>query len=168
MVFALNQDRDPSPRAGLPWSTGFGGLTGAGRSKRGGSPCKPIPITITRLPRREPRDRSRFPRDHWSPETLLVASVADCFILSFRAIARASKFAWTRLECEAEGVLDRVDKITRFTEIMIRAHLVIPEGVDPRRGRRLLEKAEASCLITNSLLTETRLSSRVDHEAFIE
>lgn len=30
------------------------------------------------------------PGDKWSPETLLVASVADCFILSFRAVARAS------------------------------------------------------------------------------
>ena len=30
------------------------------------------------------------PGDQWSPESLLVAAVADCFILSFRAIARAS------------------------------------------------------------------------------
>ena len=34
------------------------------------------------------------PEDQWSPETLLVASVADCFILMFRAIAKASTFAW--------------------------------------------------------------------------
>ena len=33
------------------------------------------------------------PGDLWSPETLLVAAVADCFILSFRAIARASAFS---------------------------------------------------------------------------
>ena len=31
------------------------------------------------------------PGDLWSPETLLVAAVADCFILTFRAIARASR-----------------------------------------------------------------------------
>ena len=31
------------------------------------------------------------PGDLWSPETLLVAAVADCFALTFRAIARASK-----------------------------------------------------------------------------
>ena len=30
------------------------------------------------------------PGDRWSPETLLVAAVADCFILTFRAIAGAS------------------------------------------------------------------------------
>ena len=31
------------------------------------------------------------PGDLWSPETLLVAAVADCFVLSFRAIARKAK-----------------------------------------------------------------------------
>jgi organic hydroperoxide reductase OsmC/OhrA len=29
------------------------------------------------------------PGDQWSPETLLAAAVADCFFLSFRAIANA-------------------------------------------------------------------------------
>ena len=35
------------------------------------------------------------PGDLWSPETLLVAAVADCLILSFRAIARASSYTWS-------------------------------------------------------------------------
>ena len=30
------------------------------------------------------------PGDRWSPETLLVVAVAVCFILTFRAIAKAS------------------------------------------------------------------------------
>jgi organic hydroperoxide reductase OsmC/OhrA len=30
------------------------------------------------------------PRGLWSPETLLSASVADCFVLTFRAIVRAA------------------------------------------------------------------------------
>ena len=34
------------------------------------------------------------PGDKWSPESLLVAAVADCFILTFRAIARASPAAF--------------------------------------------------------------------------
>ena len=47
------------------------------------------------------------PGDRWSPETLLVAAVADCFILSFRVIARASKLPWISLKCEVEGTLER-------------------------------------------------------------
>ena len=34
------------------------------------------------------------PGDQWSPEDLLVAAVADCFVLSFQAIAAMSKFNW--------------------------------------------------------------------------
>ena len=37
------------------------------------------------------------PGDQWSPETLLVGAVANCFVLTFRAIARASKLDWSNL-----------------------------------------------------------------------
>ena len=50
------------------------------------------------------------PGDKWSPETLLVASVANCFILTFRAVARASKFEWSSLTVEVDGVLDRIER----------------------------------------------------------
>ena len=39
------------------------------------------------------------PPGRWSPETLLVAAVADCYILSFRAIAKATKLPWDAIEC---------------------------------------------------------------------
>jgi organic hydroperoxide reductase OsmC/OhrA len=91
------------------------------------------------------------PGDQWSPETLLVAAVADCFALSFRAIARASKFAWTALECQVEGTLDRIANGTQFIAFTVRATLTIPPDADDARARKLLEKAEHACLITNSL-----------------
>lgn len=101
------------------------------------------------------------PGDRWSPETLLVAAIADCFILTFRAVARASKLEWTSLECEAEGVLERVERTTRFTRVVVRARLGVPEGTDPERAERLLEKAEHVCLITNSMTSEVELEAEV-------
>jgi peroxiredoxin-like protein len=101
------------------------------------------------------------PGDQWSPETLLVAAAVDCLILTFRAIARASKLSWLSLDCEAEGVLDRVDGVTRFTEIRTNARLVLPAGGDAERARRLLEKAEKTCLITCSLKAEPKLTTQV-------
>ena len=100
----------------------------------------------------------------WSPETLLVAAAADCFILTFRAVATASKLAWQRLECDAEGVLDRTDTVVRFTELHLRARLRLPAGGDTERARRLLEKAEAACLITNSLALRPTLATEVEAE----
>ena len=105
------------------------------------------------------------PGDRWSPETLLVAAVADCFILTFRGIARASKLAWISLECEVVGTLARTDGTTRFTQFEIDAALIVPEGSDEARANRLLEKAEAGCLITNSLSGPTRLTAKVAVES---
>ena len=64
--------------------------------------------------------------DRWSPETLLVAAVADCFVLSFKAIARASKMDWVLLNYDVDGVLDRADKLTQFTEFRLRVVLDVP------------------------------------------
>jgi len=101
------------------------------------------------------------PGDRWSPENLLVASVADCFILTFRAIARFSKLEWTSLECSATGTLDKVDRTTCFTAFTINAKLQVPEGTDTDKAHKLLEKSEASCLVTNSLKSTITLNAEV-------
>jgi peroxiredoxin-like protein len=101
------------------------------------------------------------PGGQWSPESLLVAAVADCFILSFRAIARASSLEWTTLRCEASGTLDRVDRVTRFTHMAVSAVLTVPAGTDSEKAEKLLHKAEASCLISNSLSAERTLEAQV-------
>ena len=101
------------------------------------------------------------PGDLWSPETLLVAAVADCLILSFRAIARASKFDWISLSCDAVGTLDRVEKAPQFTDFHLTATLEIPDGAKEDRALRLLEKAEHHCLITNSLKASSRMDAEV-------
>ena len=102
------------------------------------------------------------PGDRWSPETLLVAAVADCFTLSFRAIARASKLEWLSLRCEVEGTLDRVERVMQFTGFKTRATLQVPSGTDAERARGLLEKAEKTCLISNSLKGSSHLETSVE------
>ena len=101
------------------------------------------------------------PGDVWSPETLLVAAVANCFILSFRAIARKAKLEWLTLECSAEGDLDKVDKFTQFTGFTVRAKLTIPNEQDEKKAGVILEKAEKYCLVTNSMKAESHLIATV-------
>ena len=101
------------------------------------------------------------PGDLWSPETLLVAAIADCYILSFRATARAAKLAWSSLSCDVVGQLDRFDKVTRFTAFSVKATLEVPEGADEDKALRLMEKADKHCLITNSMFAESHLEATV-------
>ena len=102
------------------------------------------------------------PGGRWSPETLLVAAVADCFILSFRAIARASRLPWNALQCDVEGTLARADGKTKFTAFAVRATLKLPADGDADKARTLLAKAEAGCLITNSMSASTHLTAVVE------
>jgi organic hydroperoxide reductase OsmC/OhrA len=101
------------------------------------------------------------PGDKWSPETLLVASVADCFILSFRAIARASKMDWISLQCDVVGDLDKVGRTTQFTKFSLRVKLEVPEGTRETKAQKLLELAEKSCLITNSMKAPSELETEI-------
>jgi peroxiredoxin-like protein len=101
------------------------------------------------------------PGDQWSPESLLVAAVADCFILSFRAIARASRLDWQSLSCDVDGALDRADGGLRFTEFAVKASVTIGNEDERDKAEKLMHKAEKSCLITNSLIAESHLETEV-------
>jgi organic hydroperoxide reductase OsmC/OhrA len=122
-----------------------------------------VALSSTGLPALATAPPAEFdgPGDRWSPETLLIGAVADCFVLSFRAVARASKLDWTALEATVEGKLDRVEGKTRFTEFHVHATLRVPAGTDPARATTLLEKAEHVCLISNSLVGTRHLHPTV-------
>ncbi|MGI9205142.1 MAG: OsmC family protein [Woeseiaceae bacterium] len=122
-----------------------------------------VSLTAAGLDKLESAPPAEFggPGDKWSPESLLVAAVADCFILSFKAIAKASRFDWLTLECSANGILDRVDGGMRFTGFEIQAQLELASGNQRDKADRLLQKAEKTCLITNSLIADSHLTVSV-------
>ncbi|MEZ4637984.1 MAG: OsmC family protein [Caldilineaceae bacterium] len=101
------------------------------------------------------------PEGYWSPETLLVSTVSDCLILTFRGVAAANKYEWTSIKVETEGILDRVERASYFTEFNIKATLTVPACADEEKGHRLLEKAKMGCLITNSFKGESYLVTAV-------
>jgi peroxiredoxin-like protein len=104
------------------------------------------------------------PGDAWSPETLLCGAIADCFILTFRAIARAAKLEWSKLECHVNGTLERVDGVTQFTKYAVHAKLTLAASGDEAKAKSLLERSERSCLISNSLRGERTLHISVVRE----
>lgn len=101
------------------------------------------------------------PGDVWSPEGLLVAAVADCFVLTFRGIARTAKLDWLTLECKAEGTLDKLAGMTQFTKFKVAAELTVPPGTNEKKAATILQKAEKYCLITNSMKAESHLDASV-------
>ena len=126
-----------------------------------------VALESARLPALDSAPPAEFggPGDRWSPETLFVAAVADCFVLTFRAIAGVSRFPWRSLACEVKGTVDRVERVTQFTDITVSARLRIPAGGNEEQARRLLAKAEDTCLVTNSLKVRPQLETAVDIES---
>ena len=117
-------------------------------------------VGLTPLPSNGPKEFDG-PGDLWSPETLLTAALADCFVLSFRAVATASKFEWLSLQCGATGTLDRIERISQFTEFTLHAKLTVAAGADLERARKLLEKSEQVCLISASLKSAKHLNIEI-------
>lgn len=105
------------------------------------------------------------PGDEWSPEDLFMASISSCFILSFRAVARASKLEWSSIECHSEGTLDRVDGKNQFTKVVTTAKLSIASTEDSEKAEKILHKADATCLVANSLRTELVLECEISKGA---
>jgi organic hydroperoxide reductase OsmC/OhrA len=128
-----------------------------------GNPAGAVTVTSPTLPDIETAPPPEFdgPGGTWSPETLLCAAVADCFVLTFRGVTRAAKFEWLSLECRVQGTLERVDGQSRFTKFSTMATLRVAPGADVAKARSLLERAEHGCLIANSLTGERALEIEV-------
>jgi organic hydroperoxide reductase OsmC/OhrA len=103
------------------------------------------------------------PGDAWSPGALLVAAAVDCYALSFRLSAAASRLEFLELECRAEGAIDRAPEGgARLVRLVLHAYLAIPSSERPARAERLLHKAEENCLVTRSLRAPVELRLAID------
>ena len=89
-----------------------------------------------------PRPEFDGPGGVWSPETLLIAAIADCFILTFRGVSQ-------------------------FVRYITRATLTVQSNADHAKARELLERAEKLCLVANSLLVERALEVQVREMAAV-
>jgi organic hydroperoxide reductase OsmC/OhrA len=125
---------------------------------------EPVALEGERLPPIPSAPPTEFggPGDRWSPETLFVAAVVNWFVLTFRGIAGVSRFSWVSLEWAVTGTVDRIDRVTQFTALDVRARLKVPSGASADQAPRLLTKAEETCLVTNSLKVQPHLDSVVE------
>lgn len=87
----------------------------------------------------------------WSPEHLFVAAISSCLMTTFLAIANNSKLQFTSFTCPAEGKLEMADGKYRMTEVTLRPVVGIVNADDHEKAMRVLTKAEANCLISNSV-----------------
>ena len=101
------------------------------------------------------------PGDRWSPEHLLLAAVEACFVLTFRGRARHAQVPFESLQVHATGTVDRLQGVTRFTEIVLHVRVTTDRESDRDRIKDVLDKSERTCLVAASLSTPVRLVPEV-------
>lgn len=111
-----------------------------------------------------PPEQFGGPGDHWSPETLLLGALSSCFALTFRAIARHRGLEWLDLRCQVDGVLEREQGDSRFTQYQLTASLTIPSHSDVALAEQVLSKAKSGCLISSSLNGAVELRTDISVE----
>lgn len=97
----------------------------------------------------------------WSPEHLFVASVNSCFMSTFLAIAENTKLPYNGFNCQAVGTLDKIDGKFMITEITLMAKLSISDPLLKEKAGRILEKAEAACLISHSIKSKITMTYEI-------
>jgi organic hydroperoxide reductase OsmC/OhrA len=137
------------------------------RARLSGGPIAYAELTAGGAPalRMAPPPQFDGPGDAWSPEELFLAAVESCFLFTLRAVARMSKLEFSCLTLEADGIVDRADRITRYTEIALRAVLTVPPGTDRAVAVMALEKTKSACLVSASISTPIRLEVEIQEAA---
>ena len=97
----------------------------------------------------------------WSPEHLFTAAVASCLMTTFVAIAENSKLQFKEFACKSSGKLDRVEGKFLMTEVILEPTVVILNEEDREKAERVLQKAEANCLISNSVNSKITMTPNI-------
>ena len=87
----------------------------------------------------------------WSPEHLFTAAVSSCLMTTFLAIAENSKLDFVSFKCSSKGKLEQIEGKFLMTEVLLKPVVVIKDEKDLERAMKVLQKAEVSCLISNSV-----------------
>mgnify|MGYP002783570387 CR=1 FL=1 len=98
----------------------------------------------------------------WSPEHFFVAAVNSCLMTTFLAIAENSRLEFSGFSCQAVGKLEMVEGKYMISEITLQPTVTIPKADDTERAERILHKAEAACLISNSIKSRIMFEPKIE------
>ena len=87
----------------------------------------------------------------WSPEHLFTAAVNSCLMTTFLAVAEFSKLEYEQFSSKSTGKLEMIDGKYMMSEVTLMPRLVIGNEAQKEKAIRVLQKAEAACLISNSI-----------------
>ena len=87
----------------------------------------------------------------YNPEDLMLASLAECHLLTYLALATQAGIRLDALSVRVTGALAKIDGKTRFERATLHAETRVAPGTDPERARELHARAHEQCFMSNSV-----------------
>ena len=87
----------------------------------------------------------------WTPEHLLLSSLASGFMARFVELSRQASLAFSHMECQAVGTLVCTGDPQDLPRIDLYAEIYLERDADCDTGLELLEQTQASCTILHCL-----------------
>jgi organic hydroperoxide reductase OsmC/OhrA len=91
-------------------------------------------------------DASRY-----NPEDLMLASLAECHLLTYLALTTKAGITVTELGAKISGVLAPLDGKMRFTSATLQATTRVARAEDVETARQLHREAHEQCFMSNSV-----------------
>jgi organic hydroperoxide reductase OsmC/OhrA len=97
----------------------------------------------------------------WSPEHLFTASVASCLMTTFLSVAENSNLDFGYFLCHAKGKLETVEGKLVMSEVQLFPEVTVSTDSEKDKAARVLNKAEKTCLISNSIKSKVSVVSTI-------
>ena len=95
-----------------------------------------------------------------APENLYAHSLANCYIATFKVIARNSGLKFEKISVSGELKMEKTEKGILLTELDMEA--VLKGAQKTSLAESVLEKTSRSCPVLNSVKTEKNFSFRLN------
>jgi peroxiredoxin-like protein len=105
-----------------------------------------------------------------NPDEMLLGAAATCYIITLAAMMERSNIEKVGLSMESEGIVDVTKGVFTYKKIIHRPRVVLKENAterDVQLVRKLVEKAETSCMISRAIQgnVEIELEVTIDIES---
>ncbi len=100
----------------------------------------------------------------WTPEDLLVAAVNSCLMMTFLFYMEREGLKLLSYLCEAEGILEMVDRKLMVTQVKLIPRISVDSSCDLEKIETLFKLAEENCFISNSIKAKVEVIPEINKE----
>lgn len=90
-----------------------------------------------------------------------MAAINGCLLTTFLAVAENFKLNFIDFESDSIGKLELIDRKFIISEVTLTPTIIIANKTDEELAKKVIEKAERACLISNSIKSKVVLKPTI-------